>query len=142
MLLLANGSSSQAQTATLGSCEAADVGATGAVLFDEKHCLGNRLDLANPGKYELGNFQFDDITSSIFLEEGWSILMHKDAGQAGNFACWSESPANLGLDHYGDGSVIDNSISSIQIFDVPNCKTGTLVITPNFKYYIPALFKN
>jgi len=57
--------------------------------------------------------------------------------QTGRSACWSGSPWNLGVDHYSDGTIIDNTIESIEIYN-DNCPQ---LPQPKHRVYLPLIVK-
>lgn len=63
----------------------------------------------------------DEQISSITLNDGWSVQLYRDKGQAGPTVCLSRSIANLNTGTFEDGSALDNTISSFTLFNTPYC---------------------
>jgi len=67
---------------------------------------------------------FDNRASSIYVPPGWSIRLYEDLNRGGGKACLSASTASFNGLVYDNGHILDNSVSSYEVFSAPNCASG------------------
>ncbi|RJR29992.1 M23 family metallopeptidase [Candidatus Microgenomates bacterium] len=74
------------------------------------------------GVHQTGSFNlpFGGI-SSIAMFNGWSVLVHSEANNAGHSACYWWSDENMSDDYYPVGSTINDNVVSIEVFHDTNC---------------------
>ncbi len=90
------------------------------VLFQHLAYGGAQYGLAGVGAFNLPLYM-NDIISSLRLAEGWSVRVFEHIDQQGGQACFSVSDADLSDDLFDNGLGVDNRISSVEVFDQPNC---------------------
>lgn len=98
-----------------------DVTATGITLFDAALCSGEQINLNVPGWYTLE--QFNKRTSSLHVQEGWSIeVMDGSSTSDGQATCISDTKWDLSYDRYWPSNEpIDGKISTVRVFNAPTC---------------------
>lgn len=101
------------------------------ILFDYKECDGSELIPNAPGRFDLTGTPFDNLTSSVYVQEGWSIKVYQDSDWSGNISCFTANMWNLDVDRYwSSDTFVGNTISSIEIFHNTDCKSETTVEVP------------
>lgn len=63
----------------------------------------------------------NDKASSIEIDSGWSVLVSRDFGGSGGQKCFVASNSNLANATYDNGANINDSISSVRVFNNGNC---------------------
>ena len=111
---------------------------SGAILFEYKNCStaggSDRLQVLNAGKYSLADLGVDDSISAIHIpsDGSLSVRLYKDANWTGESHCAAWDMWNFELDTWPDGSSMNDSISSIEVFESGDCTTPTPTATPDF----------
>lgn len=100
------------------------------VFFRDANCNqgGGTLELIRSGPRNLPDVGFNDSISSIYVPSNRSVRVFEHDYGEGSSRCWSQSAWDLSVDYYQSGNtglVIDNTISSIEIFDNTNCSGGS-----------------
>lgn len=99
----------------------------GVVPFEFKDCAyvdyQDYVQLTEPGLYELLLFGLDNKVSSIhFPQDGsMSAMMYKGPAQTGQSLCRSWDMWDMSLDTWPDGSPMNDTVSSIEIFANDTC---------------------
>lgn len=94
----------------------------GVVLYDDRHCTGEKVPIVEAGWYSLANF--DNRAGSVFVQDGWSIeLFDNTSVDDGWFVCAQQSQWDFAVDRYWleDAPLLNNSVSAVRVWDVPNC---------------------
>ncbi|MCQ3980508.1 MAG: hypothetical protein DPW09_44430 [Anaerolineae bacterium] len=63
----------------------------------------------------------NDQVSSILLMPGWSLRVYRDANQGGPSRCFTTSDPNLTDNSYEDGSPINDTVSSFNLYAQASC---------------------
>ena len=77
---------------------------------------------------------FNDQASSVRVQSGWSVMLHEHTDRGGASACRNGDDTDFTGDSYDGGSVpLNDSVSSLVVFDNPNCGGGgdTVVVFEN-----------
>jgi len=108
----------------------------GVVLFDYMLCGGRELAINQPSEHQLAASQFDNLTGSIYIGDGWSMIVYAEADFQGESTCLNWGPLwYLTADAYSQGgSSMYNTISSVKIFHDRTCG-ATQPAAP--KLYLP-----
>jgi hypothetical protein len=93
----------------------------GVGVFSSDFCNGSRMLFQTAGFVNLPDSGWNDRVNSVYISSGSSVRVWKDAYRGGPSACFNIAKWNLDLDRYTDGSVISNSISSLQIYTNSTC---------------------
>ena len=118
-----------------------DVSLSGAILFEYKNCStmggSDLFQILEAGKHNLADFGVDNSISAIHLpsDDSLSVRLYKDANWTGESYCASWDMWNLEADTWPDGSPMDNTISSIEVFENETCNpsstpTATSTLSP------------
>lgn len=102
-------------------CDCNDVAIEGVALFDKKYCQGDKVEVQNPGKIELNDF--NERASSIFVTPGWSVEVFENTSNVdGATVCVQDTKWDLNYDRYllTDG-IMEGTVSNIRVWAVPNC---------------------
>ncbi len=94
----------------------------GIILYELDNYSGSRKDISQPGFYNL--FDFNDLTSSIDVNQGWSAKVFENIDRGGSSRCIQFSISDLSTYRfdYGDiGLIMNDNISSVELYDNPNC---------------------
>jgi hypothetical protein len=103
----------------------------GVVLYSDSNCGGTYVQLLVPGSlYNLGVFGFNDVASSASTRNGMSVMVYKDTNLSGESRCLSWDYWNLYSDTWSDGTSMNESISSMQVFDNTSCQGSAPSPTP------------
>lgn len=78
---------------------------------------------SNTGRHNLPE-EIKNDGSSIRIPANWSVMLYEDLDFKGSQICRSSSDSDFSGDTYTDGTELDNSVSSLEIFDTPNCSCG------------------
>jgi hypothetical protein len=100
----------------------ADVTLGGVVTFDGQDCIGSYEQLLGLGPYNLT--ALNDQTSSIHIPDGMSVMLYEDLDQGGQGFCTGWDMWNMAIDTWPDGSPMNNTISSIEVFDNATCSSA------------------
>lgn len=77
------------------------------------------------GSWNLGDYDFDDIASSIGIDAGWSARLWRDANllPSNCYKCLTSSDADFAGDHFdgGCGVSLNDQASSIEVFHNTSC---------------------
>lgn len=99
-------------------CAGLDLG--NVALFAGKYCKGERRIFTEAGLFNLDDF--DNQASSVHVPPGWSARVFSERDGSGHSHCALWDKWDLSLDTYDGTDVsMDKSISSVRIFDQPNC---------------------
>ncbi|MBP7768394.1 M23 family metallopeptidase [Candidatus Woesebacteria bacterium] len=94
---------------------------TGVEFWLEKDCGAPGVTVGIEFKDDL-YFDYNDSVSSVAVAPGWSVRAWSGLGYTGMTACFSQDMWDLSKDKYDGGDVvIDNTISSYQVFQNPSC---------------------
>lgn len=94
----------------------------GVILYDNRHCTGEKVPIVEAGWYSLANF--DNRAGSVFVQDGWSVeLFDNTSVDDGWFVCAQQSQWDFAVDRYWleDAPLLNNSVSAVRVWDVPNC---------------------
>ena len=91
---------------------------SGASLQINKYCKGTYEQFEWAGMTNVAN---NDTTSAVHVPSGMSVRAYKDANQQGESHCFAWDYWDLSADTWSDGSPMENSISSVQVFDNGSC---------------------
>ena len=101
---------------------------TEASIFDEKYCKELNLQLL-PGFYNLPDIDFNDLTTAIHVPQGYCVMVYEHINAEGESRIIQWDYWDLSLDTWPNGSPMDNSISSIEVFNNGDC-SSTSTPTP------------
>lgn len=100
----------------------------GVVLFRDANCGGDKREFNSAGFRNLTDHSFNDIARSIHVASNWSVRIWEHSDRGGATRCITGSMWDLNSDNYDNGLRIYNTsnnppgtISSIEVFDNPNC---------------------
>ncbi len=117
---------SQEITVSNYECDGA-VTLPGIILFDYVTCASanesDRLQLTDLGLYDLGNFSFDNKATSIHFPQDGSLsaMLYEGVEGTGQSVCRNVDMWNMQEDLWPDQSAMDNTVSSIEVFDTIGC---------------------
>lgn len=116
------------------SCVAAST--NGVKLFSGANCQQGLypafpiyVELSSPGTYHLTNF--DNATSSLKVKSGWSVRLYDSTlwADPSRSRCVSNSLWDMSTNLYTEPSLqqvsLDDSVSTIQLYDNPSCSGST-----------------
>ncbi len=78
-----------------------------------------RLD--TPGLYPNVDAGFNDSASSVRVPSGWSVKLYQHENAGGGWACRTGDDPDFWGDLFGNGAPLNDSITSFEVFDTPNC---------------------
>ena len=114
----------------------------GVILFEHAICNRDRAGrskvFSSPTDW-INLSDFNDITTSIYIQPGWSakVFQHyKEQENGGSWRCLTGSMWDLKIDHYTNGDtnrIMHDDISSVQVFHSDNC-TANSPTRPIFEY--------
>lgn len=90
------------------------------VLFQHPEYGGAQYGLEGVGTFNLPLYM-NDIVSSLSITESWSVRVFEHVDLQGGQLCLNGSDANLADDLFDNGLGVDNRISSVEVYDRPNC---------------------
>ena len=64
---------------------------------------------------------YNNAISSILLQPNFSVRVYKDSNLSGSYACLTSSDSDLSNNNYDDGSAMNESISSMEVFNQSGC---------------------
>ena len=82
-----------------------------------------------PGQQNLSAF-FENRVSSIYIPPGWSVRLYDGLNRTGGKVCLNATDTNFAGNLYDNGLSMDNSASSIEVFDGANCLSSSGVTPP------------
>lgn len=101
------------------------------MLFNDPNYLGSYCYSENTGSYTQ-HADCDNQSSSLLLQEGWSLRVFNQQDLNGPNQCLSESISDLSAVFYNDGSAINDTISSVILYNSPTCpQYQTIPNTPS-----------
>lgn len=115
----------------------------GVVLFEHANCSGGVKQFSQPTFTNLPDF--NDKASSIHVASGWSVKVFEHNDRGGSSRCITGSMWDLNLDYYTSGNtglIINDTISSVDVFNNGNCSGGVPVPDHPIQLYINANFDN
>ena len=78
--------------------------------------------------------EFDDSASSLIIPAGWSVRLYEGPNLTGGSVCRGAYDSSFSGDRFDNGAWVDNNVSSIWVFDAPNCASFADV-PPNHRSY-------
>jgi serine protease len=103
---------------------------TGVIFYEDSNCnkdtSGKTKIFTDPTNW-VSFSDFNDVTSSIFISPGWSAKVYENTEynrNGGSWRCITGSMWDLSKDYFTHGNTdqtINNTISSIQVFNNSNC---------------------
>ena len=102
------------------------ISGTGIKLFDGTNCATPEKYIPQTGFTNLSDF--NDQASSIYVSSGWSVKVYEHNDRIGSSRCINGNMWDLAVDYYtsGDtGKVINNDISSLEVFNNSSCTGGS-----------------
>lgn len=81
----------------------------------------------------------NDQVSSILLTPGWSVRVYRDANQSGPSRCFTASDPNLTDNTYEDGSAINDTVSSLNLYTQGSCPVLPDTTPPSGNITSPAI---
>jgi hypothetical protein len=105
------------------------VSLAGVVLFDHTECAyttgADHVQFMQPGFYNLADYGLDNAVSSVHFLAGTSVKFYEGPAGTGQSYCrWPEDMWDMSQDLWPDGTPMDNSVSSIEIFANETCSPG------------------
>ncbi len=106
-------------------------------LFEHPNQGGTQYGWHDPGAFNLPDYM-NDRGSSIWIAPGWAARVFEHANSGGGKRCFDGSDTDLTNDTYDNGVAVNDSISSIEIYNQETCPaagggdTVTLYENPNF----------
>ncbi len=97
------------------------------ILFEHISCRGEYEQFLWPGFFNLQSSQFNDKASSINVPSGMSVKIYEHYNGEGQSRCFEQLDSDLRDDTWPDGSTINDTISSIEVFEDENCVIPTPV---------------
>jgi glutamyl endopeptidase len=67
---------------------------------------------------------FDDKASSVRVPSGWSVRLYEHPGGGGGSTCRSADDNNFAGDTFNNGVVLNDQVSSFEVFEYPGCPSG------------------
>ncbi len=83
---------------------------------------------------------FESVASSVRIPTGWSVRIWDWPDRTGSTKCLNASDSNFSGDQYGDGSLINDTLSSFEVFDQPDCPSSGCPQTGGVLFYQNAGF--
>ncbi|HTK03182.1 MAG TPA: M23 family metallopeptidase [Alphaproteobacteria bacterium] len=111
---------------------------TNITLYEFENCSyvteANFAQFPNPGVYNLADYNLDNKVSSIhFPASGRSAKLYEGPNKTGESYCLNWDKWYMPLDTWPSGAVMENTISSLEVFDTIACTPHpTMSITPVF----------
>lgn len=102
-------------------CTCDNISMEGVALFDQKYCQGDSVEITDPGKVALADF--NERASSIFVSPGWSVEVFENTDNTdGATVCVQDTKWDLNYDRYllTDG-IMEGTVSNVRVWAVPNC---------------------
>lgn len=101
----------------------------GVALYADASCRGDQRSFQEPGVYNLDDF--DNVTTSIYVSDGWSVRVFDLANGEGSTYCTTESAWDFAATNYENGdSLLNDSISSIEVYENRDCSLPLELIEP------------
>ncbi len=92
-------------------------------VFQHKDCQGAYVQLL-PGFFNLPNINFNDLTSSIHISSGNCATVYEHTDRGGQSRDIQQSYWDLSQDLWANGSGMNDTISSIEVFDNEDCSSS------------------
>ena len=96
-------------------------------LFEHISCQGEFHQYSSTGLFNLRDIQLDNEVSSIHVPIGQSVEIYQAINGGGQSRCIEQKDSDLRNNTWPDGTTLNDSISSIEVFDEVDCG---IVATP------------
>lgn len=102
---------------------------SGVGVFEDKYCKGSYLQLA-PGFYNLTDLNFNDLTSAVHVPPGTCVEVYEHIDGAGQSSILQWDYWDFSLDTWPSGIGMNDTISSIEVYDNGDCTPPAPTETP------------
>ena len=91
------------------------------VLYEGLNYTSSATSFNLPGLYNLPSANVDNAISSMDIASGWSVMLYDGYDQSGSSVCRDTDDLDFMPDTYSNGTSLNDTVSSIELFDTPAC---------------------